>query len=163
MSEEQKDNLPKKQPPKCDNCKKLIAAGGFTKPHQNLVKVGGKNFSGQIGTADEVDYLCNICGNEWTRETGSAGSGWFQYGSEQPIRYCMITGLPPYTPPVVESVFCYCRAHYRVFVGVEDYQARFAEKEAQELGAVFVDVRVTPFYQCGQVLDFAPEGVWTVQ
>jgi hypothetical protein len=45
----------------------------------------------------------------------------------------------PYMPPVVESVFCYCRAHYRVFVGVEDYQARFAEKEAQEMGAVFVD------------------------
>jgi hypothetical protein len=59
----------------------------------------------------------------------------------------MITCLPPYTPPVVESVFCYCRAHYRVFVGVEEYQARFAEKEAQEMGAGFVDARRTPFYQ----------------
>jgi hypothetical protein len=77
----------------------------------------------------------------------------------------MITGLPPYTPPFVESVYCYCRAHYRVFVGCEDYQARFAEKEAQEMGAVFVDARRTPFYQCecGQVLDFALECVLAVQ
>jgi hypothetical protein len=59
----------------------------------------------------------------------------------------LITGLPPYLPPVVESVYCYCRAHYRVFVGGEDYQARFAEKEALEMGAVFVDARVAPFYQ----------------
>jgi hypothetical protein len=56
-------------------------------------------------------------------------------------------------------VFCYCRAHYRVFVGVEDYQAQFAEKEAQEIGAVFVDARRIPFVpcECGQVLDFVPE------
>jgi hypothetical protein len=77
----------------------------------------------------------------------------------------MITVLPPYTPPVVESVYCYCRAHYQVFVGVEVYQARFAEKEAKEMGAVFVDARRTPFYQCecGQVLDFALECVLAVQ
>jgi len=77
----------------------------------------------------------------------------------------MITGLPIYKPPIVESVFCYCRAYYRVFVGVEDYQARFAEKEAAELGAIFIDSRWTPFYQCscGEVLDFAPECVLTVQ
>jgi len=77
----------------------------------------------------------------------------------------MITGLPAYQPPVVESVYFYCRVHYRVFVGIEDYQARFAEKEAQEMGATFIDARITPFYECecGQVLDFAPEGFLTVQ
>lgn len=71
----------------------------------------------------------------------------------------MITGLPGYVPPVVEDVYCHCRAHYRVFVGVEDYQAQFAEKEAGELGAVFVDARVMPFVicECGQALDFAIE------
>lgn len=77
----------------------------------------------------------------------------------------MITGLPPYAPPVIESVFCHCRAHYRMFVGVEDYQARFAEKEAVKLGAIFIDARTTPFYQCecGQVLDIVLDGVLTVQ
>lgn len=54
----------------------------------------------------------------------------------------MITGLPLYTPPVVESVLCYCQVYYHVFVGTEDYQARFAEKEAKEMGAVFVDAWV---------------------
>lgn len=77
----------------------------------------------------------------------------------------MITGLPPYLPPVVESVRCYCRAFYRVFVGVEDYQARFAEKEAAEIGAVFVDARHVPFVTCacGQTLDFAIDCVLTIQ
>jgi hypothetical protein len=48
-----------------------------------------------------------------------------------------------------------------VLVAIEDYRAKFAEKEAQELNAIFVDVRVTPFYQCecGQALDFASEGI----
>ena len=47
-----------------------------------------------------------------------------------------------------------------MFVGVEDYQARFAKKDVQEMIAVFVDARWTPFYkcECGQMLDFAPEG-----
>jgi hypothetical protein len=71
----------------------------------------------------------------------------------------MITGLPAYQPPVVEDVHCHCRAHYRVFVGVEDYQAQFAEREAAEMGAIFVDARRTPFMicRCGQALDFALE------
>jgi hypothetical protein len=69
----------------------------------------------------------------------------------------MITGLPAYQPPVVEDVYCYCRRAYRVFVGSEDYQAAFAEKEAMEMGALFIDARFTPFVTCacGQVLDFA--------
>jgi hypothetical protein len=62
-------------------------------------------------------------------------------------------------PPVVEDVRCICRAHYRVFVGVEDHQAQFAQREAAQLGAVFVDVRRTPFVicECGQSLDFSLE------
>ena len=77
----------------------------------------------------------------------------------------MITGLPAYQPPIVESVFCYCRAHYRVFVGTEDHEARFAEKEAAEMSAIFIDARHTPFMTCtcGQALDFAPEGVFKIQ
>ncbi len=71
----------------------------------------------------------------------------------------MITGLPTYRPPVVEDVHCHCRRVYRVYVGSEDYQAKFAEKEAIEIGARFVDARHEPFVtcSCGQVLDFAPE------
>jgi hypothetical protein len=77
----------------------------------------------------------------------------------------MITGLPPYMPPVVEDVRCLCRTHYRVFVGVEDYRAEFAEREAQRLGAHFVDARVTPFVvcECGEALDFALESSLIVQ
>jgi hypothetical protein len=71
----------------------------------------------------------------------------------------MITGLPPYREPVTQDVRCPCRRYYRVFTGAEDYQARFAENEAIELGARFVDARREPFLtcSCGQVLDFAPE------
>lgn len=71
----------------------------------------------------------------------------------------MITGLPAYKPPVVESVRCYCGKFYHVFVGGEEYQAQFAEKVAQEIDARFVDAQCEPFVTCtyGQVLDFAPE------
>jgi hypothetical protein len=77
----------------------------------------------------------------------------------------MSNHLPQYSPPIVESVRCYCRRLYRVYVGCEDHQARFAEKEAAKLGAIFIDARQTPFVicACGQVLDFAPECVLTVQ
>jgi hypothetical protein len=77
----------------------------------------------------------------------------------------MITGLPAYQAPVVESVFCHCRAFYRVYMGVEGLQAVFAEKEALRMGAIFIDARATPFYQCecGEVLDFTPECVLTIQ
>jgi hypothetical protein len=76
-----------------------------------------------------------------------------------------MTGLPAYRPPVVESVCCYCRRHYRVFTG-EDYQLKFAQKEAAEMGADhFVDARLEPFVTCpcGQSLDFAPECTLIVQ
>ena len=77
----------------------------------------------------------------------------------------MITGLPAYKPPIVEDVHCLCRAYYRVFVGVEDYQSVFAEKEAAMLGAIFIDARRSPFVTCarGQTLDFSPECTMTVQ
>jgi hypothetical protein len=71
----------------------------------------------------------------------------------------MITGLPPYREPIVQDVRCVCRAYYRVFTGCEDYQAKFAKGEAEQMGARFVDARREPFVTCacGQVLDFAPE------
>lgn len=71
----------------------------------------------------------------------------------------MITGLPAYRPPVVEDVYCHCRRVYRVYVGSEDYQAKFAKGQAQEIGAIFIDARAAPFYQCecGQALDFTTE------
>jgi hypothetical protein len=77
----------------------------------------------------------------------------------------MITSLPAYRPPTAEDVHCYCRRVYCVNLGVEDYQARFAEKVAQEIGAIFIDSRVTPFVTCafGQSLDFAPECSLLVQ
>jgi hypothetical protein len=77
----------------------------------------------------------------------------------------MITGLPPYREPITEDVRCVCRAYYRVFTGNEDHQAKFAQKEALELGARFVDARVEPFVicSCGQTLDFAPEASLMIQ
>jgi hypothetical protein len=60
---------------------------------------------------------------------------------------------------VVEDVRCICRARFRVFTGCEDHQAQFAEREAAQLGAVFVDARRTPFMicECGRALDFSLE------
>jgi hypothetical protein len=77
----------------------------------------------------------------------------------------MITGLPPHIPPVVEGVRCDCARYYRVYVGCHDYQSRMAEKEAEDIGAVFIDARRVPFYQCpcGRQLDFAPEASLMVQ
>jgi hypothetical protein len=77
----------------------------------------------------------------------------------------MITGLPPYREPIVQSVRCLCGRFYSVFLGSEDYQARFAEKQAIEIGARFVDSRLEPWLlcPCGQVLDFMPECTVTVQ
>jgi hypothetical protein len=64
------------------------------------------------------------------------------------VYFNMITGLPAYKPPVAEPVRCYCRSFFFVFTGERDSQAREAERKAQEMGAVFVDARLTPFYQC---------------
>jgi hypothetical protein len=77
----------------------------------------------------------------------------------------MITGLPAYRPPVVEDVYCHCRRFYRVYVGSEEHRACFAEKIAQDIGAIFIDARSTPFYQCecGQSLDFTLEASLMIQ
>jgi hypothetical protein len=66
---------------------------------------------------------------------------------------------------VVEGVRYYCWACYQVYVGTEDLQAIFAEKEAAQMGAVFMHGRKTPWFECacGQVLDFAPEYALTIQ
>jgi hypothetical protein len=76
----------------------------------------------------------------------------------------MITRPPAYKAPVIEDVRCLCRRFYRIFSG-EDYQLLLALKEALEAGAIFMDARTTPFFECecGQVLDFAPECSLTIQ
>jgi hypothetical protein len=67
-------------------------------------------------------------------------------------------GMPPYPEPVIQDVRCVCGRLYRVFTG-EDYQLRLAKKEAREVGAIFIDARVTPFFpcRCGEILDFTPD------
>jgi hypothetical protein len=77
----------------------------------------------------------------------------------------LITGLPAPEPPVVEVVRCHCRARFLVYVGCEDAQALDAEREAAEIGAVFVDARLSPFVvcECGQTLDFALESSLIIQ
>jgi hypothetical protein len=44
-----------------------------------------------------------------------------------------------FLPPsfAIEDVYCYCRAHYQMFIGVEEYQAQFAKRETAEFAAVF--------------------------
>jgi hypothetical protein len=77
----------------------------------------------------------------------------------------MITGLPAYKAPLAESVRCYCRSFFLVFTGEMDCQAREAQKQAEKIGAIFIDARSTPFClcECGQVLDFTPECTLIVQ
>jgi hypothetical protein len=76
----------------------------------------------------------------------------------------MITGLPPYREPVVQDVRCPCGRYYRVFNGM-DYQLRLAQKEAFEVGAIFIDARKTPFFhcKCSQLIDVTPEVSLMVQ
>ena len=77
----------------------------------------------------------------------------------------MITGFPVYVPPVAEPVRCYCKSFFLVYVGISDYQAAEVRRQAEDMGAVFIDSRHTPFYrcECGQVLDFAPEANCMIQ
>jgi hypothetical protein len=77
----------------------------------------------------------------------------------------MITGLPAYRAPALEPVRCHCRSFLLVFTGSMDCQAREAKQKAEEMGAIFIDARVTPFYQCkcGQLLDFMPESTSMIQ
>jgi hypothetical protein len=54
-----------------------------------------------------------------------------------------------------------------VATGVTDIIANreLQKQQAQEMGAIFVDARLTPFFECecGQVLDFCPEASLTIQ
>jgi hypothetical protein len=77
----------------------------------------------------------------------------------------MTTGIPAYKPPVAESVRCHCRKFYFVFTGESNSQAAKARQIAEDIGATFIDARLTPFFECicGQVLDFCQESSLTVQ
>lgn len=69
----------------------------------------------------------------------------------------MITGLPPYRPPIAEPLRCLCRVKYLVYLGSLDEEAASELHKAQEKGAHFVFARKEPFYECecGEVFDLA--------
>ena len=74
-------------------------------------------------------------------------------------------GIPDYTGaiPIEYSLRCVCARRYLVFTGmgriVGDAETR-ARERAASIKATFIDARSTPFMQCecGQVLDFMPDG-----
>ena len=71
----------------------------------------------------------------------------------------MITGLPPYTTPTEQTLRCLCGRLYLVYIGVAADPGQ-ARERAEELGAQFIDARLTPWTacECGQMLDFTGEG-----
>ena len=77
----------------------------------------------------------------------------------------MITGIPPYTDalPIEYSLLCLCLRRYLVFTGqgamIGDAEGR-ARARAEQMQARFIDARSTPFMncECGQALDFMPDG-----
>jgi hypothetical protein len=52
-----------------DDCKLLVGAGTYTKPHANLVFVDGKKVLSIMGAADEANYRYNTCQRCWSRST----------------------------------------------------------------------------------------------
>ncbi|WP_284982348.1 hypothetical protein [Arthrobacter sp. efr-133-TYG-118] len=64
----------------CNDCKALTGLGvsGRKKPpHAALVPVGELREIAVKGMrADEQDYRCTECGQQWIHETGNAGQGW---------------------------------------------------------------------------------------
>ena len=75
-----------------------------------------------------------------------------------------MTGLPPYKPPIEQSLRCTCWTRYVVFVGgclqFDETLCKLARERAAEMGAHFVDARETPWincYSCGGALDFSNE------
>ena len=60
----------------CENCKVLVGAKRYTKPHDSLSVTDHKRFSSALGPADETHYRCNVCGHDWLYESGSQGMGW---------------------------------------------------------------------------------------
>jgi hypothetical protein len=71
--------------------------------------------------------------------------------------------IPPYSSPVEQHVRCLCRKYYVVCVAsalISAEASRVIERRANAMGATFVDSRLTPWLgcECGQLLDFTPEG-----
>jgi hypothetical protein len=82
------------------------------------------------------------------------------------MRGMAITGIPPYQPPIEQSLRCLCGQLYVVYLGggIGDAEERVRER-ATMLKAQFVNAQTTPWLvcSCGQVLDFMPEGSLSVQ
>jgi hypothetical protein len=70
----------------------------------------------------------------------------------------MITGLPPYQPPIEQDLRCICGRLYLVSSN-GDRTERAARMRAATLGARFIDAREVPFLncECGVFLDFTTE------
>jgi len=77
-----------------------------------------------------------------------------------------ITGLPPYTTPIEQSLRCTCGARYVVYLGggLGDAEGR-AQQRAAMLRAQFVNAELTPWLVCGcgQLLELMPEGSLIIQ
>jgi hypothetical protein len=77
-----------------------------------------------------------------------------------------ITGLPPYTTPIEQSLRCTCGARYVVYLGGEIGQAEGRARErAAMLKATFINAEHTPWLVCGcgLLLEFMPDGSLRVQ
>ena len=77
-----------------------------------------------------------------------------------------ITGIPPYTTPTEQTLRCLCGRFYLVRLAPgEDRGLDQTRDRADELGAIFIDTRSTPFMNCdcGQMLDFTSEASAFVQ
>lgn len=55
---------------------KRKSAGRDTPPHAHRVPLHSRLVGSILGSADEVNRLCNLCGHMWIHETGSTGYGW---------------------------------------------------------------------------------------
>jgi hypothetical protein len=71
------------------------------------------------------------------------------------------TGIPPYSdrPPIEYSLRCLCARRYLVFTGMGamiGYASGRAKERAEDMKAMFIDARSTPFMncECGEALEF---------
>lgn len=61
----------------CDDCAAQKGKGRHGEPHPNLERVGKRREAAFGGMrADEQDYRCTACGQQWMHETGNHGVGW---------------------------------------------------------------------------------------
>jgi len=64
----------------CDACdaRDRVGPADRTKMLDELVKIGYQHFGGKAKT-DYTDYVCRICGREWTyvEDSGLGGHAWF--------------------------------------------------------------------------------------